>query len=116
MRFGPDDDFWVVVDPTPESQLEDVVFRATLRRLELQFKGGLTMDRNPTLFTDEKEAKVEGYGRLVAMRASQAIARRLRFDPDAEVAERIEVLDGSGNLLFEADLRKGRKGERGQSG
>ena len=106
MRFGPDDDFWVVVDPTPESQLEDVVFRATLRRLELQFKGGLTMDRNPTLFTDEKEAKVEGYGRLVAMRASKAIAQRLRADAGAEVPERIEILDGEGNLLFEADLTK----------
>ena len=81
-----------------------MVFQASLRRLELQFKGGLTMDRNPTLFTDEKEAKVEGYGRLVAMRASKAIAQRLRSDPDAEVPDRIEVLDGKGNLLFEADL------------
>ncbi len=108
MRFGPDDDFWVVVDPTSESRLEDVVFRATLRRLELQFKGGLTMDRNPTLFTDEKEAKVEGYGRLVAMRASRAIARRLRSDAGAEVPNRIEVLDGEGNLLFEADLGEGK--------
>ena len=57
MRFGPDDDFWVVVDPTHESQLEDAVFKATLRRLELQFKGGLTMDRNPTLFPAATEAK-----------------------------------------------------------
>ena len=108
MRFGPDDKFWVVVDPTPESEEGDIVFEASLRRLELQFKGGLTVDRNPTLFTEEKEARVEGFGRLTAMRASQAIARRLRFDPDAEVAERIEVLDGKGNLLFEADLGEGK--------
>ena len=110
MRFGPDDDFWVVVDPTPESQLEDVVFRATLRRLELQFKGGLTMDRNPTLFTDEKEAKVEAFGRLTAMRASRAIGERLQAGRN-DVPDRIEILDGEGNLLFEADLRKERPGE-----
>ncbi len=108
MRFGPDDNFWVVVDPTPESQLEDVAFQASLRRLELQFKGGLTMDRNPTLFTDEKEAKVEGYGRLVAMRASHAIARRLRSDAGAEIPDRIQILDGEGYLLFEADLGEGK--------
>jgi hypothetical protein len=108
MRFGPDDRLWVVVDPTPESQMEDVVFQASLRQIDLQFKGGLTMDRNPTLFTDEKEAKVEGYGRLVAMRASQAIAKRLRSDPGADIPERIEILDGEGNLLFEADLGEGK--------
>jgi hypothetical protein len=108
MRFGPDDPFFVVTDPTPESRMEDIVFRASLRQIELQFRGGLTMDRNPTLFTDEREARVEAYGRLVAMRASQSIASRLRFDPNVEVPERIEVCDGEGNVLFEADLRKGR--------
>ena len=111
MRLGPDDGFWVVVDPTPESEKGDVVFQCSLRRLELQFKGGLTMDQNPTIFTDKKEADVEGYGRLVAMRASQAIARRLRSHPNADVPERIEVLDGNGNVLFEADLGKERTGE-----
>jgi hypothetical protein len=116
MRFGPDDKLWVVTDPTPESRMEDIVFQASLRQIDLQFKGGLTMDRNPTLFTDEKEAKVEGYGRLVAMRASRAITQRLQFDPDAEVPERIEVCDGEGNVLFEADLRKGQRNERRQSG
>ena len=116
MRFGPDDKLWVVTDPTRESEVGDVCFETTVRGLLLQLKGGLDIERNVTLFTEKNEAEVEAFGRLTAMRASQAIARRLRFDPDAEVAERIEVLDGSGNLLFEADLRKGRKGERGHSG
>ena len=40
------------------------------------------------------------------MRASKAIAQRLRADAGAEVPERIEILDGEGNLLFEADLTK----------
>jgi len=111
MRFGPEDKLWVVTDPTRESELGDVCFETTVRGLLLQLKGGLDIERNVTLFTDENEAKVEGFGRLTAMRASQAIARRLRFDPDAEVPERIEVLDGEGHVLFEADLRKERPGE-----
>ncbi len=27
MRFGPDDKFWLVTDPTPESEAEDIVFQ-----------------------------------------------------------------------------------------
>ncbi len=106
MRFGPDDKFCVVVDPTPFSEMGDVVFESSLRELELQFKGGLTIDRNPTIFTDKRQAEIEGYGRLVAMRASRAISQRLRADASAEVPDRIEILDGQGNLLFEADLRE----------
>ena len=109
MRFGPDDKLWVVTDPTPESEQGDVCFETTVRGLLLQLKGGLDIERNVTLFTEKNEADVEAYGRLTAMRASQAIARRLRFDPDAEVLERIEVCDDKGNVLFEADLRKERK-------
>jgi hypothetical protein len=41
------------------------------------------MDDHPTLFTDEREAEIEAYGRLVAMR---------------------EVLNGDGDVLFESDL------------
>ena len=106
MRLGPDDEFWIVTDPTPESQMGDIVFEASLRRLELQFKGGLTMDRTPTLFTDRKEAEIEAYGRLVAARAAKAIARRIRAGDRAELPDRIEILDGQGNVLFEADLRE----------
>ena len=109
MRFGPEDKLWVVTDPTRESETGDVCFETTVRGLLLQLKGGLEIERHVTLFTEEKEARVEAFGRLTAMRASQAIARRLQFDPDAEVPERIEVLDGEGRVLFEADLRKGQK-------
>jgi|GEM_PF-1140243 len=109
MRFGPDDRFWIVVDPTRESETGDICFETTVRGLLLQLKGGLDVERNVTLFTDRNEAEIEAFGRLTAMRASHAIAERLRYDPDAEVPERIEVLDGEGRLLFEADLRKERK-------
>lgn len=64
MRIGPDDKFWVVTDPTKESELEDIVFQTTLRGLELQFKGGLTIAANPTIFTEEDEARIEARQRL----------------------------------------------------
>jgi hypothetical protein len=102
MRYGPTDKFYVVVDPGPDSTEEDILFQASLKDLELQFKGGLKIEENPTLFTDEKEAKVEAYGRLVAMRASEAIARsQVNFQDVA----RIEILDGQGKVLFEQDFR-----------
>ncbi|MBI2931107.1 MAG: hypothetical protein HYY16_05610 [Planctomycetes bacterium] len=104
MRYGPDDKFWVVTDPTPESEAADILFQASLKDLELQFKGGLTMDQHPTLFTEKAEAEVEAYGRMVAMRASRAIARRVAEGKPLNGANRIEVLDGNGKVLFEAEL------------
>ena len=47
MRYGLDDKLWVVVDPTPQSTLGDILFQASLRDLSLQFKGGLSVDENP---------------------------------------------------------------------
>jgi hypothetical protein len=101
MRYGPDDKWWVVTDPKPDSTQADILFQASLRSLANQLAGGLTMDEHPTLFTDEREAEIEAYGRLVAMRAAQAIARSPV--PLQDVA-RIEILDGNGKVLFEADL------------
>ena len=103
MRFGPDEKFWVVIDPTPASEMGDVVFECSLRNLELQFKGGLTMDRNPTIFTDKRQAEIEAYGRLLAMRASRAIARHGR-EANLEAVSRIELIDADGTVVFEADL------------
>jgi hypothetical protein len=103
MRYGPDDKFWVVVDPKPRSKEEDVIFEASLKDLELQFKGGLTIDENPTLFTDEHEAKYEAFGRITAMRAGQAILRAGRENPDTRI-DRIEIYGADGKLVFEANL------------
>ncbi len=103
MRYGPDDKFLVVIDPKPESTMADILFKGSLRDLALQLKGGLTMEEHPTLFTDEHEAEIEAYGRFVAMRAAEAIARN-PGPAKLQNATRIEVLDGDGNVLFEADL------------
>ncbi len=104
MRYGPEDKFWVVVDPTPVSELGDILFETTLRGLELQFKGGLTMAQNPTIFTDQQEAKYEAYGRLTAMRAAQAVLRAGRENPEARV-DRIEISGADAKLVFEANLK-----------
>jgi hypothetical protein len=103
MRYGPDDKFWVVVDPTPVSELGDVLFETTLHGLELQFKGGLTMAQNPTIFTDHQEARYEAFGRLTAMRAAQAVLRAGRENPEARI-DRIEIYGADGTLVFEANL------------
>jgi hypothetical protein len=103
MRYGPDDKFWVVTNPTPESETADILFQASLKDLELQFKGGLTMDQHPTLFTEK--AEIEAYGRMVAMRASRAIARRVAEGKPLKGAHRIEVLDENGKVIFDADLK-----------
>ena len=69
MRYGLDEKLWVVVDPRPQSTLGDILFQASLRDLSLQFKGGLSVEENPTLFTDEQEAIAEVHRRLDRMRS-----------------------------------------------
>jgi hypothetical protein len=64
MKIGPGDKIWVVTDATPVSVLEDVCFETTLRGLELQFRGGLSMDSNPTIYTKKDEALLEARKRL----------------------------------------------------
>jgi glycogen synthase len=104
MKFEPDDKFWIVLDPTPYSEIGDILFEASLRDLELQFKGGLQMDRNPTLFTERKEAKDEAFGRLTMMRAFRLIFQSK--DKALLKAGFRLVIFGEGNrVLFEEDLR-----------
>jgi len=64
MRFRPDDKFFVVVDASPMSELVDVCFESSLRHLLNQFRGGLTLEENPTIFTSQAEALREARRRL----------------------------------------------------
>jgi hypothetical protein len=101
MRYGPQEKFWVVVDPKEHSSLDDIVFQASLKDLELQFKGGLTIEENPTLFTERQEAEIEAYGRLTALRATHAIAKS---GAQLQNVTRLEIYGADGTLIFEADL------------
>jgi len=98
------DKFWVVTDPSPESTMGDICFETSVGQLELQFKGGLSADRHPTVFTEKAEAEVEAYGRLVAMRASRVITER-GLKPDDEPS-RIELIGPDGKVLFDAEIGK----------
>ena len=64
MKLGPDDKFWVVCDANSESVIEDICFETSLRGLELQFRGGLSIDSNPTIFTSKEEADKAAKKRL----------------------------------------------------
>lgn len=65
-KAGPEEKvFWCVTKATKQSQLIDVVFRASLRDLEMQFKGGLkAVGDNLTVFASKAKAVAEGYKRL----------------------------------------------------
>jgi len=105
MRFKPRDRaLWFVFDPTERPEHDDLVSAVSLADLELQFKGGLRIDQNPTLLTERKEAEIEAFGRVTALRAARAIAAQVAAGKLKLGAHRLEVFDGEGKLLFEADL------------
>ena len=104
MRWTPDSKFWVVTDPGESSEIADICFESSLRSLERQFRGGLTIGENPTLFDARTEAESEAHLRMVAMRASRAIADAAPQDRMREAA-RVALLAEDGTVLFESGLR-----------
>lgn len=64
MKIGHGDKIWVVCDATANSVIEDICFETSIRGLELQFRGGLSMDSNPTIYTKKEEALREAKNRL----------------------------------------------------
>ena len=100
MKYGADDKLWVVMDAIPGSEMADIVCPMSLREIDPR---ALRMDRNPTLFTSKEEAQLEGYGRLVAMRAAEAIAER-GLETDGPVT--IRVFGPGDKLVFETEVGK----------
>lgn len=49
--------FWVVTKPTKRSTLVDILFNADMKRMELQFKGGLSASEIIGIFTTKIEAE-----------------------------------------------------------
>ena len=61
--------FWVVTDPTPESVIEDALFKSNLAGLQLQILGGLEIiDKDVTVHDYDMQAAAiaDGEGRLAA--------------------------------------------------
>jgi hypothetical protein len=107
MKLGMDDMLWLVVDPSPNSEMDDVASEVTLRQFVRMLAGGMSLNDNPVFFTTEREAEVEAFGRMTAMRAAQAIARSGKGSK-LEKATRLEIFGADGELLFEADLPRPR--------
>jgi len=104
MRIETDEKVWVVVDPQPESELCDVCFEASLRSLERQFRGGLTCEENPTLFTDAEEAKAEAQVRLQARDAAVEVVRGVEDLSSLGDIDRIQIVDAEGKVLFSEEI------------
>ena len=49
--------FWVVTKPNKNSELIDILFQADMKRMELQFKGGLASKEIIGIFTTRNEAE-----------------------------------------------------------
>jgi len=54
---GLPETFWVVVSPSPVSDLGDVCFECDFRRFALQVRGGLDEKKIVAIFADDTEAK-----------------------------------------------------------
>lgn len=57
---------WVVVRPSPTSELGDICFATDAKGLALQFKGGLDPEDIHALYTSRNEAEREAERILVA--------------------------------------------------
>lgn len=103
MRIGKTDKFWVVTDAKATSELADVLYETTLEGLERQFKGGLTCDENPAIFTDGAEAEAEASARLAVAKAITAMRSAAEKCPFKN-AVAVQIKDKSGATLFETTL------------
>ena len=83
MRIKTDEKLWCVADPIGAGVIEDVLFETTLRGLERQFRGGLTCDANPVIFTEEAEARAYAERRIEAWHRHREAAREI----EARLAE-----------------------------
>ena len=75
---GLPETFWVVVSPSPASELGDCCFECDFRRFALQVRGGLHEDEIVAIFAEEQPA-VE-----LAERLLQAIQQPIQ-DPDVRI-------------------------------
>jgi len=98
------DQFWVVTDPTPESELSDICFVTTLPKIILQARGGLAAEQNPTVYTDRDEAERDARARLLSLKAARAIVRVAADGRSLDEVERLTLVDGEGRVVFETRL------------
>ncbi len=66
---------WVVVRPSPASELGDVCFETDAKGLALQFKGGLDPEDIHAVYTGREEAEKEAGRVLTAFKKYDAVLR-----------------------------------------
>ena len=67
MRLELETKIWVVTDAQPGWEISDILDETTLRGLLLRVRGGLDVSENPTVFTDDEEARAEAEERMSAV-------------------------------------------------
>lgn len=102
---GALDRFWVVTDPTPESEIGDILFETDVRGFVLQVRGGLDEDRRPTIFADRESAEADAMARLAVVRGLSAIADGV-VRGNVRDATKLQLLDDSGDVVFETKLER----------
>jgi len=101
---GALDRFWVVTNPSPVSELTDILFETDALGFILQVRGGLSEDRRPRLHVDRAAAEADAAARLAVVRGLSAIATA-KVPGDVARAELLRLLDAEGNVVFETELR-----------
>jgi len=61
-------DFWLVLEPSPASELGDICFQCDLQQFARQIRGGLDESTIVGAFTDESEATAVAEGLLEGKR------------------------------------------------
>ena len=67
MKITTETKLWIVIDPTPVSEMADIFFQADMRGLERIIVGSLPermTDKNMTIYTKESEASLDAIERL----------------------------------------------------
>jgi hypothetical protein len=59
--------FWVVTDPTPISEIGDILFACDVPGFIRQIKGGLSEEDRPTFYADRSSAEADALARLAAV-------------------------------------------------
>ena len=49
--------FWIVTNPTQDSELDDCCFDCSFKKFALQIRGGLEIEEIVGIFADEEDAK-----------------------------------------------------------
>jgi hypothetical protein len=69
---------WIVTKPTKDSVIEDIIFNADAKELELQFKGGLKGEEISNWTFDEGIAHKEAHDLLISPETNEGIESKIK--------------------------------------